>query len=85
MRESAGRSAGRAEHPEEAQGVEVERVGERQQVKTCPRDPLEHRELEGARERGEELGELAVEVSRELGVERHRHGVGSARAPAGPQ
>ncbi len=78
VRERAGGGRLGAEHAEEAQRVEVERVGEREHVEARARERVERGGLEGARTRGEELRELPVEVAHEL-----RDRAGSSRRTAG--
>ena len=72
MRERAGRGRLGTEHAEQAQRVEVERVGERQHVQPGARERLEHAGLVGPRERREQPRELSVQVAYELRVERER-------------
>ena len=76
MRERARGGRLRTEHAEEPERVEVERVRKGEDVEARPREAVEHRHLEVAGERGEEPGELGVEIAHHLGIERERRSVG---------
>ena len=71
-----------AEHAEEAEGVEVERVGHREDEEAAGLERGERAELEVAPRRREEAGELGIEVVEEGGVDRHGGAVRGRRPGA---
>ncbi len=72
VRERARGRGLRAEHAEQAQRVEIERVGQRQDVQARPRERVERGDLVRAGHGREEPRQLRLEVPHELRIVRQR-------------